>query len=95
MKDQIDALRKEAEAIRESLGAKLKQITDLENSCPHNWTEPKRIYDSNYAHSTYNRKWQRECTNCGKVDVTYREAMQPVPVFGDNSGKITIPNLGG
>lgn len=90
LKDEIAVIRHEAERLRECLGAKLQEITDLENSCQHVWTEPRRIYDGQYD-SSYNRKWERECAECGKKDVTYREAMQPVPVFGDdNAGKIVI-----
>jgi hypothetical protein len=98
MKDKINALRKEAEEIRACLGAKLKEIFDLENSCQHTWTEPKLVHDvvnydcGSYGGSYGSRKWQRECTECGKVDWTMREAMQPVPIFGEdaNAGKIAI-----
>ncbi len=91
IKDKIDALRKEAEEIREKLGAKLQEISDLENSCKHDWSEPKRVYDKDYAHSHYNKKWERFCSLCGKRDWTIREAMQAVPVFDDLSAiKINI-----
>ncbi len=88
-REEIDTLRKEAEAIRENLGAKLDQIREAESNCQHDWSEPKRIYSDTY--DAYNRKWERTCSNCGKVDWTMREAMKPVPIFGDdNAGKFTI-----
>lgn len=95
-KEQIAKLRTEAEAIRESLGAKLKEISDLENSCQHVWTEPKRVYQNNHYDcgsygGAFTHKWERECTQCGKVDWTVREATRLVPVFGDdNVGKVAI-----
>ena len=93
-KDQINVLRLDVESLRERLGEKLKQIAELENACEHVWTEPKLgvLKSQTIFHA---RKWERECTKCGKVDITYREAMQAVPDFGDQNGKITIPNFGG
>lgn len=97
LKDEIAVIRHEIERLRECLGAKLKEISDLENSCQHVWTEPKLVLNNigfdcgSHGGSYTSRKWERECTECGKVDWTLREAMQPVPVFGDdNAGKIIV-----
>lgn len=91
IKDKIEALRKEAEEIREKLGAKLQEITDLENSCQHNWSEPRRVYNKDHSYDSM-PKWERHCSLCGKHDITYRQAMQAVPIFGDDNsaGKINI-----
>jgi len=98
IKDEIAVIRHEVDRLRECLSAKLKEISDLENSCQHVWTEPKRVYQNNhydcgsYGGAFTSHKWERECVECGKVEWTTREAMQPVPIFGDNKdvGKILI-----
>lgn len=100
-KEQVKGLQSEIEALRIQIGLRQKQIDEIYFSCQHNWTEPKLVvqkvdYDCGSYGGSYNsRKWERECTSCGKIETTYREALMSVPDFGNDDGKITVSLFGG
>lgn len=96
IKEEIKSLRVEMAELHAQVCAKIKRIADLESQCQHVWTEPKLVVqrveygESHYGGSYDSRRWERECTNCGKVDTTYKEALLSVPDFGNQDGKITL-----
>lgn len=80
VKESIRIIRGEITELHAQVDAKLKQISDLENQCQHSWTEP---ICGNYSH-----RWDRGCTNCGKIDTIYVEDCNQV-VFHFNKASIT------
>ena len=98
MKEQIKIIQLEIDDLFNLIRLKRHQIDEIYSSCQHIWTEPKLAIQNigfdcgSYGGSYTSRKWERECTKCGKIDWTMREAMQPVPIFGEdaNVGKIVI-----
>jgi Rieske Fe-S protein len=95
-KEQVKGLKFEIEDLFDQIRLKQKQINEIHASCQHAWTEPKLITQKvgfdcgSYGGNYDSRHWERECSLCGKVDTTYREALMPVPDFENQDGKITV-----
>lgn len=96
IKEEIKSLRVEMAELHAQVCARIKRIADLESQCQHSWTEPKLVVQSishdcgSHGGSYDSRRWERECTNCGKIDTTYREVLMSVPDFGNQDGKISL-----
>jgi hypothetical protein len=88
-KEQIAVIRGEIASLREELANKLKQISEIEKNCYHEWLPPVYVpriveYDQGaYGGSYEERKWERACANCGKRETTYKEKHVPYPDFGE------------
>lgn len=87
-KEKIQEIRKQIEELRNQLGVKLTEISEIESSCQHGWSEPRRHYRKvdydigSYGGSYDEKYWERECAECGKVDRTYKVGWKEVPSFG-------------
>jgi hypothetical protein len=92
-REQIASIRGEIANLRGELANRFKQISEIENSCYHEWLPPMYVprkvdYDQGaYGGSYEERKWERECANCGKRETTYKEIQVARPDFGDDHGR--------
>lgn len=95
-KDQILQIRGEIEGLRVELANKLKKISEIEKNCYHEWLPPMYVprkveyHEGPYGGSYEERKWERECCNCGKRETTYKEKHVAYPDFGDDHGRSSL-----
>ena len=88
IKERSQEIRKQIEELHAQISEKLKEISAMESSCLHNWTQPKLCcrrleYGIDAFGGSYDDKfWERECLSCGIIERTYKVGMIEVPDFG-------------
>ena len=74
IKDKVAIISNEIERLRECINVKIKEISDLQNSCQHVWSELKQVFEENscdcgsYGGNYHYHKFERQCTDCGKIE---------------------------
>jgi hypothetical protein len=92
LKEQMQEFREEIESLRATLQEKWRLLHELENSCKHIWNDPRHRtdiihYDCGQYGGHYDSTWwERECSVCGKIEKTFKEACVKVPDFSDSKG---------
>ncbi len=89
IKEQIAHIREEIGMLQADISRKWREIAELETTCQHNWSLPRfaplkiDCFEGSYGTILQQRKWERECSNCGKIETTYKEKQVSYPDFGD------------